>query len=272
MATQAPPDQAPADDRGQVSPDQLDRLLTLIRPRLWIVLAALLVLVVLAVVWGFVGTVRETVSAHGIIQRGGGLQDVQSPATGDVAEVHATLGSTVSQDDPLATIEGDDGSRAVIRAPFDAVVIDVAVDESAIVSRSERLFGLEPSEGPLHAIVAVPVDRRGEVVAGRPVQVHLDDVVDSELGFIAGEVAKIDPYPAREDELNRVFGSERLAREVTGSPAVYLVRVRLLEDASTRSGLAWSSRIAADAPVDVGQLVDARIVVSEGSLVDRVFP
>ena len=166
---------APA-QRGQVSPDQLDRLLTLIRPRVWIVLAALLVLVGLAVAWGFLGTVSETVPSSGILQRGDGLSVVQAPVAGRVTALEANLDAKVQQGDALASVTDTDGGRTVLRAPIDGRVVDAVASRGAVVAVGEQLFALEPTSGPLAASIAVPVDRRSEIYVGAPVQVRPNSV------------------------------------------------------------------------------------------------
>jgi multidrug resistance efflux pump len=261
-----------AAQRGQVSPDQLDRLLTLIRPRLWIVLAALLVLVGLAVAWGFFGTVRESVPSRGILQRGEGQGVVQAPVAGRVTTLQANLDAKVRQGDALASITRNDGRRTVLRAPIDGRVVDAVAGRGAIVAVGEQLFSLEPTRGPLAASLAVPVDRRSEIYVGAPVQVRPNSVGDTEIGYVHGEIATIDPYPASDDELTRVFGGRRVVDEVAGSPAVYLVGVKLRSDPSGPGGLDWSTPSGSGASIRAGQLTDASIVASEQSVVDAVFP
>jgi multidrug efflux pump subunit AcrA (membrane-fusion protein) len=266
-ATSAP--NLPSTDRREVSPDQLDRLLTLIRPRLWMVLGALLVLVGLAVAFGFFAHVRQTVPARGVVQRGGGLSLVQAPAGGRIA-VEAAVGDRVAAGDPLARIAGADGRRAVVRASIDGRVVDAVTAGAGGVAMGERLFALEPTRGQLTTSLAVPDDRRSELYVGAPVQVRPDSVGGSELGYIRGVVASIDPYPASDLELARVYGSQRIVDSVAGSSAVYLVRVSLRSNRS--GGLDWSSQTGSGTSVATGQLTDASIIVSDQSVVDEVFP
>jgi multidrug efflux pump subunit AcrA (membrane-fusion protein) len=259
-------------ERAPVSPDQLDRLLTLIRPRLWIVLGALLVLVGLAVAWGFLADVRETVPSSGILQRGEGPSIVQAPAAGRLTAIEANVDAKVKQGQALASITGSEGKRTVLRAPVDGRLVEVAASSGAVVTVGERLFSVEPAAGALAANVVVPVDRRSEIYVGAPVQVRPNSVGDSELGYAHGTVAAIDPYPAGDAELERVFGNARVVDDVARSQAVYLVAVKLRSDPSGPGGLAWSTPSGSDASIQAGELTDASIVVSEGSVLDQVFP
>jgi biotin carboxyl carrier protein len=262
---------APA-PRRSASPDQLDRLLTLIRPQLWIVLAALLVLVGLTVAWGFLATVRETVPSRGIVQRGSGLLTLQAPAEGRLTAVAAATGATVHQGDALATVTGANGVVTVLRAPIDGRVIDAVAGDGAVVTLGEQLFSLEPTTGAMAVTVVVAADHRSEIHVGDPVQVHPYGASDAQLGYVHGQVSSIDPYPADGDELTRDFGSSRVVGFVAGNAAVYVVRVKLLTDRSGPNGLKWSTPTGSGASIHTGQLTDASIVVSQGSIAKRVFP
>ena len=278
MSTEAPPKNAGpppkpsgAPERGQVSPDELDHLLTLVRPRVWLVLFGLLILVALAVVWAFVGTVTQTVSAPGVIRRGSGAQTVQAPAAGTVVALNASPGGSVVAGDPLATIRLATGGHLVVSAPVSGVVAAVATAPDAVVAVADPLLVVEPSAGALTAEVVVPVNDRSEIFVGDEVRVALTGIVDKELGYVRGRVGAIDAYPASSAELVQIFGGQTFATELTHSRAVYLVRVELLTDTATKSGLRWSSRSGATVTVPPGQLVDASIIVSEQSLVQQVF-
>jgi multidrug efflux pump subunit AcrA (membrane-fusion protein) len=283
MSTDAPPKTAGAPpgasaapsgapERGQVSPDELDHLLTLVRPRVWLVLSGLLLLVALAVVWAFVGTVTQTVSAPGVIRRGPGAQTVQAPAAGTVVALNATLGGTVVAGEPLATIRRAEGGLTVVSAPVAGVIAAVATAPDAVVAVADPLAVVQPTAGALTATVVVPVDDRSEIFVGDEVRVAMTGIVDKELGYVHGRIATIDSYPASNQELVRIFGGQTFATELTHARAVYLVRVELLTDPTTKSGLRWSSRSGASVTVPAGQLVDASIIVSDQSLIQQVFP
>jgi multidrug efflux pump subunit AcrA (membrane-fusion protein) len=267
--TAAPPSGAP--ERGQVSPDELDHLLTLVRPRVWLVLSGLLILVALAVVWAFVGTISQTVSAPGVIRRGIGAQTVQAPAAGTVATLTATPGGTVTAGAPLATIRRPDGGHTVVSAPVDGMVAAVATAPDAVVAVGDPLLVVEPAAGALTAVVVVPVNDRSEIFVGDEVRVAMTGIVDKERGYVHGRVASIDSYPASSQELVHVFGGQSFATDLTHGRAVYLVRVGLETDPATTSGLHWSSRSGDTVTVPPGQLVDASIIVDEESLIEQVF-
>ncbi|MBF0334650.1 MAG: NHLP bacteriocin system secretion protein [Alphaproteobacteria bacterium] len=94
------------------SPEQLDRLVTIADPRHWIVLAALWLLAVVVVAWGFLGEVPTSVPAKGIlVAEGGRVLVAMSPTTGTVAEVLVSVGDTVRQGQPVAAIRQTEALR-----------------------------------------------------------------------------------------------------------------------------------------------------------------
>ena len=86
------------------SPEQLDRLLTLIHPKEWIAGVVMAVLTGCAVVWSIYGSLPTNVAAEGIIIRQGGMQDVVALATGQVTVVHHGVGDFVDEGDAVAEI------------------------------------------------------------------------------------------------------------------------------------------------------------------------
>jgi len=86
------------------SPEQLDLLMQVTNTRSWIALTGLGLLLTAAVVWGFVGSVPTKVTASGVLIRPGGIFDVYSPGTGQVAQMAVKEGDTVTAGQVVARI------------------------------------------------------------------------------------------------------------------------------------------------------------------------
>jgi HlyD family secretion protein len=69
------------------TPDQLDSGMQITRPRAWIALSAILLLLLASVLWSIVGTLPASVEGQGIIIREGGTFNVVSFGTGVVIEM-----------------------------------------------------------------------------------------------------------------------------------------------------------------------------------------
>lgn len=90
------------------SPEQLDRLLQVTRPRAWIALAALGLLVGSAVVWGFEGRIPSRVAGQGILLRSGGVLEIAAGAGGPISDVAVNVGDTVREGQVVARIAQPD--------------------------------------------------------------------------------------------------------------------------------------------------------------------
>ena len=90
------------------SPEQLDRLLQVTRPRGWIALAALGLLVGSAVVWGFEGQIPSRVAGQGILLRSGGVLEIAAGASGRISDVAVNVGDTVREGQVVARIAQPD--------------------------------------------------------------------------------------------------------------------------------------------------------------------
>ncbi len=86
------------------SPEQLDRLLTLIQPKEWLASLTLAILTGCVIAWSIVGSLPTNVAAEGIIIRQGGMQDVVALATGQVTVVHPAVGDFIDEGEAVAEI------------------------------------------------------------------------------------------------------------------------------------------------------------------------
>ena len=83
------------------SPEELNRMLKITRPRYWISLSALGLLTLITIIWGFFGTIPQRIDGLGEIISGKGLHGIIALYPGGIEEVNVELGSKVQQDDIL---------------------------------------------------------------------------------------------------------------------------------------------------------------------------
>ncbi len=86
------------------SPEQLDLMMQVTNTRSWVALTGLGLLLTAAVIWGFVGSVPTKVTAAGVLVRPGGIFDIYSPGTGQVAQMIVKEGNTVTEGQVVARI------------------------------------------------------------------------------------------------------------------------------------------------------------------------
>lgn len=86
------------------SPDRLDQLLRVVRPHAWVSLIALGAGILLAVLWSIFGRIPSTVNGTGILVRPKQVVPFQTPSSGQLATITATVGTVVHKGDLLATL------------------------------------------------------------------------------------------------------------------------------------------------------------------------
>jgi HlyD family secretion protein len=148
------------------SPEQLDRLITLTKPRDWLAALALAVVIALGIVWSVYGAVPVRVVGHGImIATGGRVLDASSGGDGTLTAITALVGSMVTRGQAVAQIDNKDLSQslasaeAVVKertAQYDALVVQAQADAAARgASLAARRQALEARAGDADARVVI---------------------------------------------------------------------------------------------------------------------
>lgn len=94
--------------RRLASPEHVDRLMTVVGPRLWLVLLTLLALSAAAVTWSIWASVPETVEGSGILLHPGSVRSLQATARGRVVDVKVEPGTQVAKGDVLVVLAQDE--------------------------------------------------------------------------------------------------------------------------------------------------------------------
>ena len=91
--------------RKLTSPDKLDELLVITKPKDWLVVFALIVLITIAIFWGIYGQINVTVRGTGVLLNEEGLSKVQIKSNGRIDDIFIKEGDTVHIGQELAIIE-----------------------------------------------------------------------------------------------------------------------------------------------------------------------
>ena len=86
------------------SPEQLDTLMRVITPKAWLALAPLLGLIVLALMWGWFGSIPTKVSGKCILINPTGLADIASNSSGRITAVTVRVGDLVRTGQQVALV------------------------------------------------------------------------------------------------------------------------------------------------------------------------
>jgi HlyD family secretion protein len=86
------------------SPEQLDQVLRVTSPRIWVGVAAIFGILVTTVIWGFLGSISTTAAGQGVIIRRGGVLNVVSRGGGLVLDLKVKVGDRIKANQVIATI------------------------------------------------------------------------------------------------------------------------------------------------------------------------
>jgi HlyD family secretion protein len=87
------------------TPDQLDQLVTISGPRVWMATLCICALLLAVIIWGFKGVIPSYVAGDGLImQRGGAAFDVVAPEAGRLDALAVAVGDQVSAGATIGTI------------------------------------------------------------------------------------------------------------------------------------------------------------------------
>ncbi len=86
------------------SPEQLDVLMKVTSPIGWLSLFSVGFLLVVALFWGFYGSIATSIAGKGIMVKTGGVLDAESSASGQVTAIYVSVGDVVAKGQLLARV------------------------------------------------------------------------------------------------------------------------------------------------------------------------
>ena len=87
------------------SPDQLDTIIRITRSKGWISLFTIGLLIVVALAWGYLGSIPTKVTGVGLFIKSGGVYEIAAPSPGRIKDIYFTVGDVVEKGRLIARIE-----------------------------------------------------------------------------------------------------------------------------------------------------------------------
>jgi HlyD family secretion protein len=86
------------------SPEQLDEILRVTTPKSWLALAAMLLLLGVAVVWGYEGSIATKATGQGVIVRTGNVSNIVTPSGGLIMSMDVKIGQIIKPGEVVAHV------------------------------------------------------------------------------------------------------------------------------------------------------------------------
>lgn len=172
-----------------------------------------------------------------------------------------------------AEISMDVATRVL--APIDGTLLEHRLDLGSTVSVGTIVASIQPPGDANEDLIAeafVPYGTGRRIREGMAVRLSLPFARPSRFGYIVGEVVEVSRFVVDLGD-SAALGSRTLAADLAQKLGPMLeVVVRIERDASSPTGLRWTSGRGYPRPLDYPALCAVEVVVSEDRPIDLVIP
>jgi HlyD family secretion protein len=190
------------------SPEQLDVLVKVTSPMGWLALLSVGVLLSVALVWGFYGSIRTTVNGSGILVRTGGIFEIDCVTGGQVSAIYVSVGDIVSRGQVVARVAQP---KLVSDINRDRVRLDQMKDEYDKVAR----FNAEELERKLEYYAKQRVDLQNSIQLSIETLKWLNDRLENQEKLLQESLIRKQDYLNTKKEIFDTKGAiEKLRRDI----------------------------------------------------------
>lgn len=230
-------------------------------PKLRLVLAAMIAMIVVVLFWCFFGTINYKVTAQGVVFPFGDATPVSVPCEGTVSRCLVEPGDTVSRGIPILEIRNV-LSLSTVTTPRDGVVIST-LQPGSHFEAGEPVAWLFPQSKQMSGreiLCYVTYDGLRDLKLGQKAQVTPANRERERWGYAYGTVVDIDEYPTTRQEIVSHVKLDPLAAFIKDGQALYEVQVTLDEKDGK---LVWSREKSKNIMIDNGSICDIQIITKK---------
>lgn len=230
-------------------------------PKVRIVIAAMVAMMVVVVYWCIFGTVNYKVNAQGVVFPFGEATPVTVPYDGTVSRMMITPGTAVTYGTGIVEIHNA-LSTSTVTAPRDGVVIST-LPIGTQFKAGEPVAWLLPQTLQMagrEMLCYVTYNDLRKLKTGQQVQATPANMERENWGYIYGKVVGIEQYPTTRKEIINRVKLDPLAAFIQDGQAVYEVRVVF---DTQDGGLVWSREKSRNATVGNGALCNIQVITEK---------
>jgi len=227
------------------SPEQIADHLRVTYVPTYLLAAAVIVLLVAFIVWGFLGNVSDKAYYSGVVFPVQGTADITLPNKGIVRSMLVHNGDSVRQGQTVAMVSIGD-SHSFLTSRVSGLVISTKAD-------NEPFEAFDPIVSVVDGNVSDGQSQHTQLIAyadneaqrdlriGMEAQVWPADEKRDEIGYVRGRITQVVRYPADADEVRQTLKSNILAKRLLEQgDVVYEVRIDLLRLPEDTTRYDWS--------------------------------
>ena len=241
------------DDHSEVS--EMARVAS---PKLRIVIAAMVAMMVVVIYWCIFGTINYKVTAQGVGFPFGEATPISVPYDGAVSRLMLSHGNTVKNGMPVMEIRNV-LSTTMVAAPRDGVVIQT-LPLGTQFKAGEPVAWLLPQMQQMSGremLCYVTYDNLRKLEIGQQVQATPANMERENWGYAYGKVVGIEQYPTSRKEIISRVKLDPLAAFIPDGQAMYEVRV-VFDQQDGR--LIWSRDKSRNITIDNGAICNIQII------------
>ncbi len=256
------------------SPDQLDTMLKISSQMSWLALAGATLIVVITIVWAFIGRIPMTVTTTGIVTSPDGTNAVYSNTAGTVTKVFVARGDKIYEKDVLMEVETDRKETVQILSDQVGFVGEIVAPEGSIITPNSEVLRLSPNTDSHQVVVCYVLTADAQKIKrGDNAYISLSSSDSKSYGHMVGRVINIDAGAASQNAQKKVLGSENNLNKSFSSDgkAVTAVTCELYPSDSSVSGYFWSNTKGDQLAVNNRDMCSVKIITKQVKPIEKLF-
>ncbi|MCL2187807.1 MAG: hypothetical protein FWC16_02100 [Defluviitaleaceae bacterium] len=249
--------------------NDMEKMVSVIEIKAWLSFGTVLILLAIALIWGFFGTMRLQEETSGVIVRSGRVFNIYAAYDTVLLDFtlqpnqHVERGQVIARIEQLSLVTEinllieQNAPEAEIRAKQDELiarsqiktydygrVMDVFARSGDFIRRGERIATImreAPGTRALECLLFIPINQAKYIQRGMTVDIFPAGVSRKNYGNMIGTVLSVSEFPVTFQYLYDVLGSEELARTFLRDGAVHEVYVVLVASEETTTGYNWTT-------------------------------
>lgn len=255
------------------SPEQVDKVENLTSPMSWLALAGVTLIVIVTLIWSFLGTIPVTITSKGIISSLVGSNSVYTEGSGTVVSIRVRTGDEIHLGDLVLTYKNASNEIVPVYSDQVGTISTIVIKKGDTINPGSDLIRVTPvSYGRQIAVCYVPLAQAKKLARGMQVNISLDSLDSQSYGNMLARIVNIDAYATPTGGMSSVLGTNNnLEATFTKNGAVVAVACELYPDPNTVSGYYWSNKKGDKVTVTNGSLITAKFVTEEVAPITKLF-
>lgn len=259
------------------SADDLQKFLTVVQPKHWLIIGICLTLATAVILWAFWGSITTVVTGEGIYLDLTRFYPITVPAKGHVITIHATLGEKIEKGQLIATIWDEEKNKNVdIFSPYTGFIADMYTSRGSPVIVEQVLGIIQqdlPGEYPSERFYCfVPAHEGDKIKKGMDVVLYPWGMEKGNFNGIKASVERISYIPASDYYFKSIYLNESFVKQLTKNvPLLPLIVTPKMTEKDHVYHFDWTSK-QDQQELPLGSFVTAQVTIEERKPISFLFP